>query len=135
MNLDNCPRCGRLYAKNFMGICGNCIKDIEVEYDKCKTYLREHKGAHMQELSDATGVSVRQITKFIREGRISIENNPELMYPCEVCGTTMLREGTMCENCRSRLTRDLSSAAQEIASDSQDHGAMTYGAVNKLRKD
>ncbi|WP_138496179.1 flagellar protein [Paenibacillus pinistramenti] len=135
MNLDNCPRCGKLYAKNFMGMCGNCIKDIEAEYDKCKTYLRANKGAHMQELSEATGVSVRQITKFIREGRISIENNPGMMYPCEVCGTTMLREGTMCESCRARLTRDLNEAAKTMNDDESNGGPTTYGAVNKLRKD
>ncbi|GGA43727.1 flagellar protein [Paenibacillus physcomitrellae] len=135
MNLDNCPRCGKLYAKNFMGLCGDCIKEIEIEYDKCKTYLRENKGTHMQQLSDATGVSIKQITKFIREGRISIENNPGMAYPCEICSVTMIREGNMCESCRSRLTKDLSSAAQQLSGETEVQGTMTYGALNKFRKD
>lgn len=135
MNLDNCPRCGKLYAKNFKNLCSDCIRDIEAEYAKCKTYLREHKGTHMQQLSDATGVSVRQITKFIREGRISIENNPEMMYPCEVCGVTMLREGNMCESCRTRLTRDLSAASQELNGETPNGPNYTYGALNKIRND
>ncbi|WP_223065965.1 TIGR03826 family flagellar region protein [Paenibacillus caui] len=134
MNLDNCPRCGKLYAKNFKNLCGNCIADIEKEYDKCRTYLREHKGTHIQELSDATEVSIRQITKFIKEGRISIEDHPEMMYPCEVCGI-MIREGNMCESCRARLTRDLTAASRKIAGEENAEGTTTYGAINKLRKD
>ena len=68
MNLGNCPRCGKLYALNFRDVCSNCIKEIELEYQACVDYLREQKGANIQELSDATEVSIKQITRFIRGG-------------------------------------------------------------------
>lgn len=135
MNLANCPRCGRLFANNFRDICPACIKDIEQEYEKCLNYLREEKTATIHELSDATGVSIRQITKFIREGRISIANNPNMMYPCEVCGT-LIREGNMCDSCRGRLTRDLTAAARENQERSQgndDRNGGAYGVVDKFR--
>ncbi|AWB46240.1 flagellar protein [Paenibacillus sp. CAA11] len=135
MNLDNCPRCGKLYAKNFKELCGNCIKDIELEYEKCKKYLRDQKGATIVELSEATEVSVKQITKFIKEGRISIANNPNMMYPCEVCGV-LIREGTMCDGCRTRLTRELLAASQEDDGHrKKDASSNTYGAVDKFRRD
>ena len=136
MNLGNCPRCGKLYALNFRDMCSDCLKGIEVEYQDCAQYLRESKGATIHEVSEATGVSIRQITKFIREGRISIANAPNLSYPCEVCGT-LIRESNMCESCRTRLTKELRSAAvdDQSGSDSlhkkEDH---TYRAVDKLRK-
>ncbi len=113
MNLDNCPRCGRLYVKNIMDLCQPCIKELEHEYETCVNYLREFRGTTIQELSDATEISIKEITRFIREGRISIANAPNMMYPCEVCGT-LIRDGHMCDNCRNRLRKDLTSLTREI---------------------
>lgn len=113
MNLDNCPRCGRLYVKNIMDLCQPCIKELEHEYEICVNYLREFRGTTIQELSDATEISIKEITRFIREGRISIANAPNMMYPCEVCGT-LIRDGHMCDNCRNRLRKDLTSLTREI---------------------
>ena len=104
-----------------------------MEYQTCAEYLRENKGANIQELSDATDVSIKQITKFIREGRISVENAPNLMYPCEVCGN-LIREGHMCDSCRARLTKDLAGAAREVGQkENDDLGGRTYRTVDKLR--
>ncbi|KAA8997990.1 flagellar protein [Paenibacillus spiritus] len=134
MNLDNCPRCGRLYVKNPSEMCQFCFKELEKQYETCVKYLREHRGANIQELSDATEIPIKEITRFIREGRISIANAPNMTYPCEVCGT-LIREGHMCDNCRSRLTKDLTQAAKEAAdaeaAKRAGHGA--YKAVDKLR--
>ncbi|REK69559.1 TIGR03826 family flagellar region protein [Paenibacillus paeoniae] len=105
MNLDNCPRCGKLFAKNFRDVCPVCIRDIDKEYQTCADYLREYKGAIISELSDQTGVSIKQITKFIREGRISMVNAPNMSYPCESCGT-LIRDNHLCDNCRMRLVKD-----------------------------
>ncbi|USB32846.1 TIGR03826 family flagellar region protein [Paenibacillus sp. YPG26] len=137
MNLDNCPRCGKLYAKNFKNICSACIKAIEEEYERCFKFLRENKGSTIHQLSEATEVSIKQITKFIKEGRISVENNPNMMYPCEVCGI-LIRDGNMCDGCRSRLTRDLTAAAKDeaVARESgQSTSSSAYRAVDRLRKD
>lgn len=136
MNLGNCPRCGKLYALNFRDMCSDCVKDIEVEYQECAEFLRESKGATIHEVSEATGVTIRQITKFIREGRISIENAPNLSYPCEVCGI-LIREGNMCESCRTRLTKELRSVAmdEQPGNGSRDKkNEHTYRAVDKFRK-
>ncbi|MCL6601876.1 MAG: flagellar protein [Paenibacillus sp.] len=115
MNLDNCPRCGRLYLKNIMDMCQVCVKELEHQYEICVKYLRENKGTNIQELSDATEISIREITRFIREGRISIANAPNMMYPCEICGT-LIRDGNMCDNCRSRLRKDFTTAVKESES-------------------
>ncbi|AIW41961.1 MULTISPECIES: TIGR03826 family flagellar region protein [Paenibacillus] len=134
MNLDNCPRCGKLFIKNVRGICQNCIKEIEFEYERCVKHIRENKGIHMHELSEATEVSVKQITTFIREGRISIANAPNMTYPCEVCGIP-IREGHMCDSCRTRLTKDLHQAVRESSNQDQSNnmGSGTYSAIDKLR--
>lgn len=112
MNVENCPRCGRVFAKNFRDICPACIKDIDNQYETVYKYLKEHRGCTIQELSEATEVSVKQITRFIREGRISIRSAPNMGYPCEVCGTS-IREHAMCESCRLRLAKDVQNSDED----------------------
>ena len=136
MNLGNCPRCGKLFAMNFRDICPDCSKAIEGEYQKCSDYLREHRGATMTELSEVTSVTIRQITKFIREGRISVIDAPNLSYPCEVCGTTFIQESNMCPSCRTRLTKELNQSVKDGQgrndNDSSRQGA--YRAIDKYNK-
>lgn len=112
MELANCYRCGRLYAKAFRDMCPNCLKEIEAEYTKCVEYLRKERKASMTELSEETGVSVSQITKFIREGRISVAEFSNMTYACETCGGP-LREGNLCENCRRRLLGELKRSTEQ----------------------
>ncbi|RUS42595.1 TIGR03826 family flagellar region protein [Cohnella sp. AR92] len=126
MDLANCPRCGRLFARHFRDICPNCYGDIEKEYETCTDFLRKNKGATITELSEETGVSVKQITRFIKEGRISLYNAPNMSYPCEVCGT-LIREGNMCDNCRSRLRKDVNNASAQNR-DMQDRGPSKHSA-------
>lgn len=137
MNVDNCPRCGRLYVKNIMDLCQPCIKELEKQYEVCVEYLRKNRGTNIQELSDATEISIKEITRFIREGRISIANAPNMMLPCEVCGT-LIREGHMCDSCRTRLSKDLSNAAKESAAaenakNTNNPNKAAYRAVDKFR--
>lgn len=112
MKLENCPRCGKLFAKGIHDLCPACMKDIDKEYDKCATFLKDNRQCSMQELSDGTGVSVRQITRFIREGRISIVKLPNLAYACESCGAP-IRDNTLCVECRNRLAAEMKSQMNE----------------------
>lgn len=118
MDLANCYRCGRLYAKAFRNMCPNCLQEIEAEYMRCVEYLRKERKASMTELSEATGVSVSQITKFIREGRISTERFDNISYACETCGSP-IREGNICETCRRRLLGDLKRTTDSEHSDAR----------------
>ncbi|MGG1312905.1 MULTISPECIES: TIGR03826 family flagellar region protein [Cohnella] len=136
MELANCPRCGKLFARHFRDICPSCVKVIEKEYEACAEYLRKHRGATITELSDATGVTIRQITKFIKEGRISLYNAPNMSYPCEVCGV-LIREGNMCDNCRTRLSKQVRLASEGKSSDRQSDHARSESAyqINNWPKD
>jgi flagellar operon protein (TIGR03826 family) len=117
-----------------MNLCQPCIKDLEHEYEICVEYLRKNRGTTIQELSDVTEIPIKEITRFIREGRISIANAPNMMYPCEVCGN-LIREGHMCDNCRTRLTKDLTNAVKESEDkkETKKPGDAAYRAVDKFR--
>ncbi|MFE5324119.1 flagellar protein [Paenibacillus sp. NPDC056579] len=135
LNVDNCQRCGRVYVKNNYGLCGNCIKEIDLQYEKCLKYLRENRACYITELSEATGVSIKQITKFIREGRISINNNPNMAYNCEVCNTP-IRVHTICDSCRSKLTKDASNLREDEQrkhTQQEDANRMQFKITDRLR--
>jgi flagellar operon protein (TIGR03826 family) len=129
LNIANCPRCGKVYARGIREVCNACFNLVEEEYNSCTKYLRDNKGATISELSDETGVTIRQITKFIREGRISLYNAPNLSYPCESCGN-LIREGAICDVCRTRLNSDVRRVqdedARRLAEAKQRRDALTY---------
>ena len=113
MNLGNCPRCGKLFTKGFNEVCPACVKAIDEDYNKCAKYLRENRGSTLQQLSDATEVSVKQIMKFIRDGRINIATLPNMQIHCESCGTPMKGLMQLCEDCRKRLNRDVTNTLED----------------------
>lgn len=106
LNVRNCPRCGKVFARTIHDVCPACIQKIEDDYQSCLKYLRENRGCTIRELSDETEVSIRQITKFIRESRISLMDAPNMSYPCESCGV-LIREHNLCQECRSKLMKDM----------------------------
>ncbi|WP_169084576.1 TIGR03826 family flagellar region protein [Paenibacillus sp. PL91] len=130
MNLDNCPRCGKLFAKNFRDVCPSCMREIDKEYELCANFLREFKGSIITEVSDATGVSIKQITKFIREGRISIVNAPNMSYPCESCGT-LIRDHHLCDSCRHRIDKDKKEMFDNLAKQTEIKSAFKPTGVYK----
>lgn len=133
MNLDNCSRCGKLYAKHFQAVCQACIKEIDQEYIACTNYLRANRGATINELSEAASVSVKQIVKFIREGRISQIDGHNLTYTCEMCGDQVF-EGRICENCRLRLSKEIEHIDSVKNKSEKPSVPSTFGYLNN-RKD
>lgn len=129
MGIDNCPRCGKLYAKNLRDLCPSCIKDLDQMYELCATYLRENRGATIYEVSDATEVSIAQITRFIREGRISLMDAPNMGYPCEMC-QSVIREGNICESCRARLKKDIGKLNLNERTFDSKRGSGAYQSFN-----
>ncbi|QRG67324.1 TIGR03826 family flagellar region protein [Brevibacillus choshinensis] len=106
--LANCSRCDALFVQAVRDICPKCHQAVEQEYELCARFLRkrENRGSNIYQVSEATGVSVKQITKFIKEGRISVVGNPNLGYPCESCGN-IIQAGNMCEDCIKGLKHEI----------------------------
>ncbi|ATO49129.1 MULTISPECIES: TIGR03826 family flagellar region protein [Brevibacillus] len=107
-HLANCPICDVLFVKGIRDVCPSCYKEQEKQYELCVSFLRkrENRGATMYQLSEGTGVDVKEITRFIREGRISVQSNPNLGYPCESCGE-IIQSGALCTNCSGKLQREI----------------------------
>jgi len=112
-NIDYCPTCGKLFARGAADVCPACYKEVEKQYEICLKFLRENKRCTIQEMSDATDVPIKLITKFIREGKISLANAPNMGYPCEMCGT-IIRESHICDSCRHKLTKDIKNLNEDL---------------------
>jgi flagellar operon protein (TIGR03826 family) len=128
--LANCASCDALFLQSTRDVCPKCYQQIEKGYEKCAQFLRkrENRGSTMQQLSEATGVSAKQITRFIREGRISITNMPNLGYPCENCDEP-IQKGTLCDNCSRGLQREINQQLdvdQRLADEEKGRNAQGY---------
>lgn len=115
MALANCKRCGRLYNKinNLVDACSSCSKEDDEKFFKVRDYLHEQRRATMYEVSDATGVEVSLIIRFIREGRITPVDNPNLTYACDSCGT-QIQADRYCKPCKDKLQKGLNSTKEAL---------------------
>jgi hypothetical protein len=102
--VTNCPKCGKIMLRGHVAMCIDCLDDIQAQLQKCLHYLRKDEEASIDALSEATGVSVKQIQEFIRMQHLSPRFYPNLFYSCRMCkGNT--KAGSICEKCQKTLSR------------------------------
>ncbi|MEK8127478.1 flagellar protein [Paenibacillus filicis] len=106
LKVANCPSCGKVYQKNIRNLCHDCQFVLDSDYTRCADFLRRSHKATTAEMSEATGVSLRQIHIFIKENKLPVTYYPGLTYPCNSCGSG-IRQHNLCLNCRMRLVSDI----------------------------
>ncbi|WP_018922006.1 TIGR03826 family flagellar region protein [Salsuginibacillus kocurii] len=113
-NVDNCPRCGRLFMKALRDICDHCKKELDQRFEKVYKYMRvrENRAATIEQVVEATEVPEDDISRFVKEGRLKPRQFPNLTYPCDACGTA-IQEGRICESCREGINKDLKTLETE----------------------
>jgi flagellar operon protein (TIGR03826 family) len=103
-----CPRCGKIFSYLGMGmkLCQHC-KDIdEEEFNKVKSFLYDNPLATVKETTLATGVKIKRIKTYIRDGRLTIPDSSPIFINCENCGTN-IRFGRLCRECATSLSSEL----------------------------
>lgn len=109
MDLKSCPKCKRIFSP--VGgslICRDCLKLEEEEFEKVRVYLRENRGADINQVSDETGVPTKKIFKYLREGRLEVSDGMSDFLKCEKCGIS-IRSGQYCRSCCEKVSKNLSS--------------------------
>ena len=107
MNVRNCRKCGRVfnYAMGAV-LCPHCREKEEEKFQTVKAYVFDHKGADINEVSEACEVSASQIRQWIREDRLQFADDCPIRIPCERCGA-MIRSGRYCDKCNYDIAKEL----------------------------
>jgi len=114
-DIRNCKNCGRIF--NYLGkpICPDCVKADEDDFKRVKEYLYKYPGTSMTKVVEELGVTMQQIKRYLREGRLEIVgDDPNIILSCELCGKS-IKTGRFCDLCVGGLTRDLEKTAAEIS--------------------
>lgn len=107
LQFKKCKTCGRIFQSYHGFECPDCIDERERQFAKVKEYLYEYPGASMDEIVAGTEVDAKQILRFLKEGRLEMQNSEGLLT-CEKCGAPVT-SGTMCQNCKDKLARAMQS--------------------------
>jgi methionyl-tRNA synthetase len=90
-------------------ICPTCREEKEAKFQQVKTYIQDHRGATVHEVSEECEVEVNQINQWISEERLQFSDDSPISVNCEKCGA-MIRSGVYCEKCKAEMANNLSSA-------------------------
>ena len=113
MNVRNCRKCGRMF--NYISgipLCQACKEDTEKKFQEVKNYIREHKGAGINEVAEACDVEPGQITQWLRDDRLEVTEDSAMMLNCDSCGAP-IRSGKFCDRCRANMTNSFSAMTKE----------------------
>jgi predicted transcriptional regulator len=114
MLFENCPECGRVYQKNSRNMCQACSKRVDKEVMDCKEYMWHNPKITTEELSRAINLNISRVYQIIKDGLIA-KNYSNLTYPCESCGTQILKN-RLCVPCldnMNTLTNQLRQSLQQ----------------------
>jgi uncharacterized OB-fold protein len=105
--------CGRLF--NYISgrpICPNCKRDLEQDFMKVRTYIRDNSKATIVEISEACNVDVKEIRLWIRQERLSFSKDSAVGIECEKCGRS-IRTGRFCEQCKKDVINGFNSTLEQ----------------------
>jgi flagellar operon protein (TIGR03826 family) len=103
--LRNCSECGRLFAYVGRNLCSKCLEQEEKDYTIVRRYVRDHSGASVFEVADATGIEEEKILQFLRDGRLQSKGFANIIE-CERCGTR-ISSGRFCDSCLGQLDKEI----------------------------
>ncbi len=120
MELKNCKKCGRLH--NGTGkICSECLKKEEEKFNLVKSYLKEYPDSSLIKVSDETGVTVAEIERFLREGRLQVTTGMSDFLKCMKCGSP-ITTGRYCPECEKKVMNDVKTVYRSVVSANNDDG-------------
>lgn len=112
MNVKNCRKCKRLF--NYLSgpqLCPACRDELEKKFQEVKEYIRNNKGAHVQQVSEECDVDENQIRQWVREERLVFSDAAGTGMVCETCGTP-IATGRYCDKCKNGLINGLTEAGK-----------------------
>ncbi len=113
MELRNCKKCGKLHYGTGR-VCNECLKKEEEKFDLIKAYLKEYPDSSIVKVSNETGVSVPEIERFLREGRLEVTTGMNDFLKCLKCGSP-IKTGKYCPECEKKVIDDVKTVYRAVA--------------------
>lgn len=109
--IKKCPNCGSgmKYIYGEMFECPDCGQKELSDFGKVREYLDKNGPQPAIAISQHTGVSLDEINKYLKEGRVEIPDGSSSYIHCQACGAD-IRYGRFCPECMIKLTKQLSGA-------------------------
>ena len=95
----------KIYTYDGFNICLKCRKEDEEDFQKVKEYLDENPGADISEVTQETEVDSKKIIEFLKQGRLEIKDEDNLLLSCERCGAS-IKTGRFCEKCIVQMQKE-----------------------------
>lgn len=121
MDIRNCSRCGKIYIYDGFKLCVDCRKEDEEDFYKVKHYLEENPNSNIIKVSEDTQVDSKKIIEFLKEGRLEIRSENNLILNCERCGKPITK-GRFCNKCTSDMEREFKKVSGGTGSVNQSKG-------------
>ncbi|MCL2618022.1 MAG: hypothetical protein FWD98_03095 [Defluviitaleaceae bacterium] len=113
MNVKNCPSCGRMFVPTSSSkVCDPCKHSDEAGFNSIKEFIEEYPNSTMGEVSNATGVSIKKILNYVREGRLVATETMMTEIGCKSCGQPV-KTGNFCEDCALKMNKDIQGLYRE----------------------
>lgn len=82
MPVKNCPICSRIFDDmGIQEVCPSCFAENEREFHLVKDYLYQYPNKSVIEVSEATGVSIERLKRFLNNDRLVVVNNRSTTLP------------------------------------------------------
>lgn len=112
-------------------VCEKCGAEFLTDFGKVKRFLEKNGPSNVIEIYQATGVSRRVISDYLKEGRMEIVNDASGFLHCNACGVA-IRSGLYCEKCAKKFAaeREKNRNLYNAQAERQD-GEMRFRRVDK----
>ncbi|MCL6589538.1 MAG: hypothetical protein K6U80_06250 [Firmicutes bacterium] len=70
MDIRNCKRCNKIFRSDGSGVCPECSPQEQEDFSKIRDYLFSHPNSSIIDVKLATGIDVKVISRFLKDGRI-----------------------------------------------------------------
>lgn len=118
MALHNCKSCGKLIGETPSGYCDAC-KATDPSFSnlhKVKDYLYDNPNTNITTVSQDTGVSVSEISRYIREGAlIEISGVSVVQGNKCACGNALEGSERTCKTCKREAEKSAERVKKELS--------------------
>ena len=112
MEIRNCKRCGKLHYGTGR-VCPEWLKKEEEKFDFVKKYLKENPASSLIKVSDETGVTVPEIERFLRDGRLEVTSGMGDFLKCTKCGSP-IKTGRYCPECEKKVVDNVKTVYKTV---------------------